>query len=158
MGNPVDMQMTEALDTLDAAYIKTLWQKAIERCAADPEGAITAARSLAESTCKRLLDELGISYSDDTDLPKLYGLVANAIKIAPSQHTDQVFKQILGGCCSVVNGVGAMRNRLGDSHGKGKDAIIPDARYAEFAVNLAGSLALFLISTWKATCSLAASR
>ncbi|QUN41767.1 abortive infection family protein [Burkholderia cenocepacia] len=46
-----------------------------------------------------------------------------------------------------LRGLGAVRNRLGDSHGKGKVAAKPAPRHAELAVNLAGSVALFLLAT-----------
>jgi hypothetical protein len=58
-------------------------------------------------------------------------------------------KQVLGGCTAVVEGIGAMRNALGDAHGKGKSSVIPGAWHAELAVNLAGASAIFLIETWE---------
>jgi hypothetical protein len=58
-----------------------------------------------------------------------------------------VFKQILGGCSAVVEGLGALRNRLSDAHGTGKSAVKPAARHAELAVNLAGALAVYLLAT-----------
>ena len=81
---------------------------------------------------------------------KLYRLTAEQLKLAPSQHTEQVFKQILGGCTAVVEGLGALRNRLSDSHGKGKIAVKPAPRHAELAVNLAGALAIYLLATYSA--------
>lgn len=84
----------------------------------DPEGAITSSRTLIETTCKYILDELKITYKDDIELPKLYKLTAENLNLAPDQHTEQIFKQILGGCQSVVDGLGALRNKLSDSHGK----------------------------------------
>jgi hypothetical protein len=60
-----------------------------------------------------------------------------------------VFKQILGGCTAVVEGLGSLRNRLSDSHGKGKAPVKPATRHAELAVNLAGATATFLVATWK---------
>lgn len=115
----------------------------------DPEGAITAARTLLESVCKHILDSASISYDEKDDLPKLYGLTAEQLNVSPSQHTEQIFKQILGGCKSVVEGLGALRNKLSDAHGKGKMAVKPSARHAELAVNLAGSMATFIVSTWE---------
>ena len=44
-----------------------------------------------------------------------------------------------------------MRNALGDAHGKGLSSARPELRHAELAVNLAGTLAVFLIETWKGT-------
>lgn len=37
----------------------------------DPEGAITAARTLLETVCKHILDERGVDYEADADLPAL---------------------------------------------------------------------------------------
>lgn len=78
---PVDEVATETLTMLDADHVADLWQKALDRRQRDPEGAITAARTLLESVCKLILDDLAIPYSDD-DLPKLYGKVASALALA----------------------------------------------------------------------------
>ncbi len=146
---PPDQTTTEALSVLDADHVVEAWEKALQRRASDAEGAITAARTLLETTCKLILDDLKVEYSDD-DLPKLYGKVARALRLAPSDHTEEAFKQILGGCWSVVNGLGTLRNRLSDSHGKGAMPVRPAPRHAELAVNLAGAMASFLVATWEA--------
>jgi len=93
---------------------------------------------------------LGISYNDSTDLPKLYGLTSRQLNLSPSQHTEQLFKQILGGCQTVVEGLGALRNRHSDAHGKGISGTKAAPRHAELAVNLAGTMATFLLQTWEA--------
>jgi hypothetical protein len=123
------------------------WRKALERMTSDPEGAITLARSLLESVLKHILDERKAAYNDKADLPELYRLVAKELNLAPDQHTEDNFKRILGGITSVVNELGSLRNRLGDAHGKGKGGVRPAPRHAELAVNLAGSIALFLVET-----------
>ncbi|HEV8614896.1 MAG TPA: abortive infection family protein [Methylomirabilota bacterium] len=46
-------------------------------------------------------------------------------------------------------GLGSLRNRLSDSHGRGKAGPKPASRHAELAVNLAGAVATFLMATWK---------
>lgn len=107
------------------------------------------ARTLLESVCKHILDELDITYNEGMDLPPLYKATSTALKLAPSQHTEEVFKQILGGCTAIVGGLGALRNRLSDAHGKGKVGIRPAPRHAELAVNLAGTMATYLVATWR---------
>jgi hypothetical protein len=87
---------------------------------------------------------------DSADLPKLYGLTSRQLNLSPSQHTEQLFKQILGGCQTVVEGLGALRNRHSDAHGKGVAVARPAPRHAELAVNLAGTMATFLLQTWEA--------
>lgn len=108
------------------------------------------ARTLLESVCKHILEESHAKYDDSPDINKLYRQTAEELNIAPSQHTEQVFKQILGGCTAVVEGLGALRNRLSDSHGKGRIGVKPAPRHAELAVNLAGALAVYLLATWNA--------
>lgn len=148
---PSDVPISDGLKSFDSDGVHAAWTKAIERREADPEGAITAARTLLETVCKHILDESGVAYEKGrSDLPDLYRLVAKELNLAPSQHTQEVFKQILGGVTSVVNGLAAVRNRLGDAHGQGKMPVRPAARHAQLAVNLAGSASLFLIESWAA--------
>jgi hypothetical protein len=140
--------ITGRLDMLDAEAVQAAWQKALDRRLADPEGAITAARTLLEAVCKHLLDDMSQPYDDKADLPKLYGLTAANLNLAPDQHTEKSFKAILGSCQSVVEHLGSLRNKISDAHGRGRRPIKPKPRHAELAVNLAGAVAAFLVATW----------
>lgn len=100
--SPADAMVSEAIKKFDSAYVQTIWSKALDRRTSDPEGAITVARTLLESVCKHVLDDCGVAHDDNPDLTKLYRLAAEQLQLAPSQHTEQVFKQILGGCTAVV--------------------------------------------------------
>jgi len=148
--SPSDSNVSAAIQKVSSEYVSGAWQKALDRRTTDPEGAITAARTLLESVCKHILDETTTPYKDTEDLPKLYSLAAGQLNLSPSQHAEQVFKQILGSCQSVVECLGALRNRLSDAHGKGKAGVRPAPRHAELAVNLAGTMAMFLLETWEA--------
>lgn len=148
---PLDAPTSDALKAFDHDSIHAAWQRALDRRTGDPEGAITAARALLETVCKHVLDSRSIPYnSNKVELHELYKLAAAELKLSPSQHTEEVFKQILGGCSAIVSGLGTLRNRLGDAHGKGANQVRPAARHAELAVNLAGAVSLFLVSTWHA--------
>jgi hypothetical protein len=144
---PSDILITSFVEELGEGYIIEEWQKAIERRNTDPKGAITMARTLLETTCKFILDKISVNYKDSMDLPELYKLTSESLNLAPSQHTEQVTKQILGGCHSIVVGIGSLRNKISDSHGQGVNKINPSARHAFLAVNAAGSLATFLLQT-----------
>lgn len=146
---PVDSHATETLAVLSSDTVHSAWRTALERRLNDPEGAITAARTLLETVCKHMLDDWGTIYDPAADLPTLYRLTAEGLQLAPSQQTEPIFRQILGGCASVVAGLGAMRNKLGDAHGKGRSATPATERHAELAVNLAGAAATFLVQTWE---------
>jgi hypothetical protein len=145
---PVDTIVSDTLQNFDVDGVHKVWTKALERRHNDPEGAITSARTLLETVCKRVLDETLAEYDDKADLPALYKAVATKLNIAPSQHTEEIFRRILGGATSVVEGLGSLRNRIGDAHGQGKKAVRPGARHAELAVNLAGTMATFIVETW----------
>lgn len=147
---PADQLISETLISFDESGVHHAWTKALDRRAADPEGAVTAAKTLLETVCKHIIDAAGGTYGENDDLPKLYSTAAEALNLAPSQHTEKVFKSILGNCQSIVGNLAGLRNRLGDSHGQGKRHVRPHARHAELAVNLAGSVAMFLVSTWNA--------
>lgn len=148
---PIDSGASETLRSFDAVGVHSVWVKALERRNADPEGAITIARTLLESVCKRVLDEVDAPYDEKADMPELYKLVAAVLKIAPSQHTEDVFRRILGGCTSVVEGLGTLRNKISDAHGRGsKSGVRPLPRHAELAVNLAGAMATYIVQTWEA--------
>ncbi len=144
---PSDEAVTNGLARVDSEYIQDTWKKALERRTIDPEGAITMARTLLEGVCKHILDRFGTKYENSADLPELYSKASRLINVAPSQHSELLHRKILGGCNTVVVGLGELRNTFGDAHGKGKDWVKPDPRHAELAVNLAGTMATFLISS-----------
>jgi hypothetical protein len=147
--SPGVQPISVTLEAFDPDTVHAAWQKALDRRITDPEGAITAARTLLESVCKHVLDDVGIDYPDDADLPKLWSMSAEALNLAPHQHQEKLFKTILGNCQSIVNSLGALRNKIGDAHGSGRRPVKPRPRHAELAVNLAGTMAAFLIATLK---------
>ncbi|WP_216846691.1 abortive infection family protein [Mucilaginibacter sp. L196] len=146
--SPHETHVNEVVQTVNERYISETWNKALQRMQDDPEAAITSARALVEVVCKHILDSQNQVYDDGLELPKLYKQAAGILNLAPDQHTEAVFKQILGGCQTVVEGLGALRNKLGDAHGKSKNKVKPSARHAALAVNLAGSMCSFLLQTY----------
>lgn len=144
---PIDELVGDQAETLNATSIEQAWAKALDRRHSDPEGAITSARTMLESVCKTILDDREVAYKESDDLPRLYRKVSASLGIAPSNHTEEQFKAILGGCATVVQELGSLRNRVSDSHGPGRVAYKPAPRHAALAVNLAGSMALFLMQT-----------
>lgn len=133
------------------SYIHDEWKKAIQRnTKQDYDGAITSARTMLESLFKYILCEINIIHDDNITLPELYKLVTKQLKLSPDDHNEQIFKQILSGIKNTVEGLGSMRNKFGDSHGKSPTkSYKPKERHSELAVNLAGTLALFIYKTYK---------
>lgn len=143
-----DVVIVEGLNRLEADAVLEIWNKALSRRATDPDGAITTARQLLESVCKHILDDEKIEYSKDADLQKLWRQCAERLNLAPDQHNEVVFKSVLGGCQTIVQYLGTIRNRLGDAHGSGRVPARPGPRHAALVVNLAGTMATFLVDTY----------
>lgn len=149
IGSPSDATISDTLAKFEPEQVHARWTAALDRRSDDPAGAITLARTLLEDVCRWMLHDLDIPAADQDDLPGLYRKLSKALKLAPDDHSEQIFKQILGNCQSVVESLGALRNKLGDAHGGGPKRARPAARHAELAVNLAGSMATFLVATWE---------
>jgi hypothetical protein len=147
-GAPSDDLISETLKQFNPDAVHTRWQQALDRRTSNPEGAITLARTLLEDVCKWIIHEAGETYEEKDDLPVLYRKLAGILKLAPDMHTEPIFKQILGSCQSIVESLGALRNKISDAHSEGPLRVKPSARHAELAVNLAGTMATFLVSTW----------
>jgi hypothetical protein len=114
----------------------------------DYDGAITNARSLAEavlSELERSLDPAPPPY--DGDLPRLYRRVQKQLRLDPARpDISDTLKQILSGLTSVVSGIAAMRNKMGDAHAQSYRA---RKHHAKLAVNAAKTLADFLFETYQ---------
>lgn len=149
-GSPADAPIAESLSRFDPEEIGARWQAAMDSREASPGRAITLARTLLEDVCKWIIVEAGESYKESDDLPMLYRQLAKLLRLAPDDHTEQVFKQILGACQSVVESLGALRNKLGDAHSLGPLRARPSPRHAALAVTLSGGMATFLVETWQA--------
>ena len=62
---PSDSTISAKLKSFDAEGVHVIWTKALARRTSDPDGAITAARTLLETVCKHILDNAGTQYERD---------------------------------------------------------------------------------------------
>lgn len=146
-----DREVADILQRVTTDTVREVWERAQARRADDPDGAITLARTLLETVCKHILAARAVTHDDGDELPRLYRLTAETLRIAPNDATEDAFRRIFGGCTSIVESLGTVRNRLGDAHGRGVDAVRVEPRYARLAVNLSGAMATFLVETWEVT-------
>lgn len=130
---PADDLVTLAATRLNAESVSEAWTRALDRRDSHPDGAITMARTLLESTLKTILDDRQVSYKADADLPALYKAVSKELNLSAGAHTEQAFKQILGGCHSVIVGLGSLRNKAGDAHGSGRMSYRPRPQPAKLS-------------------------
>ena len=149
-GSPADDAISIALKTFDPTDVHARWIAAMESRESNPPRAITLARTLLEDVCKWIIAQAGGKWNEKDDLPVLYRKLASFLKLAPDEHTEATFKQILGSCQNIVESLGSLRNKLSDAHSIGPIRARPSPRHAELAVNLSGTMATFLVSTWQA--------
>lgn len=142
-------QVINAFGDLDNDAIIKHWDVCVQRIDNEPDGAITRARTLLEAICKQILDEMGKNFNSNAPLPKLFNTTADVLNLAPSEHHEKLFKGILSGCSSVVQNIGEIRNKFGDSHGSQVYDDKVASHHAALVANLAGSMALFLFQRWQ---------
>lgn len=143
------------LTGFDAGHVARFWQKCLDRKAADPDGAITAARSMLESVCKHILDARGEKSDRGTNLPSLFNATLKCLSMTPREQTDDAIRRLLGNCQSIVSGIASVRNDIGDAHGKHDGEQVASSIEAEFAVNLASSVATYMLHRAKSEVSTA---
>jgi hypothetical protein len=142
-GNLISTKLNE----LGSREVLDLWNKCTDRLGADPDGAITTAKSLIEGVCKQVLDGREVPYTNAADLPGLYRLVVKELELDPGKEANETLRKILSGCLNAVVGLAELRNIHGDSHGKAPGSGRPAQRHSHLAVALAGAFAAFLLET-----------
>lgn len=147
--SPSDAEIQKILSNVDVPHIKSAWEKAIDRRVKDPDGALTAARTLIETVCKHILTNLNIEFSENDEINTLYSLTSKALEISASQDIDKESKKIFGNINAIVSGVAFYRNKLGDAHGQYEKNELLINELGELSVNLAGSICTFLIKAFE---------
>lgn len=145
-----DDDIVTTLGMLNSGAVVRGWERAKERRDTDPAAAITSARSLLESVCKHILEELGVAYTKDTSAGELYVSCAKQLAVHPSSTSERALKQFFQSCVATSYSLDALRNTFGDAHGSGKTAPAPSGPQAALAVDLAGALSVFLTGTLEA--------
>ncbi|HBO0245213.1 abortive infection family protein [Pseudomonas aeruginosa] len=143
---PADEELVDLLTRIQSYNIRDRWEKALSRRVTDPSGAITAARSLLETTLKWIIEERGGKPIENNRA--LFNRAIDALGIAVK---GQPVERTIEGLSSIIWGIGEMRNRLGDAHGAVSDSALPTVSEAGLCVNLAGATALFLLEEFEAS-------
>jgi hypothetical protein len=147
--NPTQKPTEETLKRLNSEEVQKLFTIAMNRTEKDANGAVTAAKSLLESTCKLLLDDMKEAYTATEDIPSLFKKISTKLNLHPTQHPNDSLKKILSGCASIVQGIAETRNKISDAHGQGRNPMNAAPRHAKLAVGMAGAMSAFLVETYK---------
>jgi hypothetical protein len=147
-----DLVKVPFLETVSFDYVREQIKKCEEKIQnQDFEGAVTNARTLMETVCLFVYEEiLGENYSYDGNLAKLHKKIADLLKMSPDLYEEQNLKKILSGISSIVHGVSELRNSKSDAHGKSpsKSNYRVDERHAVLVVNLAKTVSEYLYSSF----------
>jgi hypothetical protein len=111
----------------------------------DYDGSITNARSLLEAVLTDVEQDLSAESPPpyDGDLIKLYKRVQRLLNLEPDRaDIAEPLKQVLGGLTSIVTGLAALRNKMGDAHVRSYQ---PSKRHALLVVNAAKTIANFIV-------------
>lgn len=140
----------EGLD--DPEVLRQHLRRIDEDLEADPSAAIGWSKELAESVCKLILDDYGVSYSGRDDLLDLYKKVAaelalNAEAVPDSTKGSKAAQQTLRTLVTTLQSLAELRNELGSGHGRAK--LSPAwSRHARLAFHATVTVCDFLIETW----------
>ncbi len=134
--------------TLSLPNVKTDFERALSSIESDPGGAITSACSTLESVAKSILDGLGKPYPKDQSIQPLVSAILKELTLAPDQYSEAEIKRILGGLVNIPAGIGVLRTKYGDAHGRGTQFAQLLPRHARLAVNAASTIGLFLLETY----------
>lgn len=109
----------------------------------DYDGAITNARSLIEDVIARDIHKqiTGEEMQTKGDLIKDYNCIKKLLNLVEHKNLDNAFKQVTGGLSSIVNGLSAIGNKMGDRHSQ---ELKPQKHHAKLAINAAKTIVDFL--------------
>ena len=121
----------------------------------EPGEAIGLAKEIVESCCKLILDDRGISYPDDAEIPKLLKLLRNEIKIMPEGIAEDAkaareIREVLTSLGKIAHALPPIRNAYGKGHGRGRNFKGLEPRHARLAIGAASTFVDFVLDRHRA--------
>lgn len=122
----------------------------------NPTNSIGMAKELIESCCKTILDEKGVTYSKDDDVPQLAGKTMDVFNLLPAnvQATDRgadAIKAVLGSLRAIPTKLAEIRNPFGSGHGKSASLQGLEVRHAKLAVGSSITFVDFIWNTYESS-------
>lgn len=156
-GTVAIVQIAEDLKTkFSSEYLSRQIDLMVQMQVSDPTNAIGMAKELIESCCKTILDEMGIVYTKDDDVPQLTSKTMDALNLLPSnvQATDRgadAVKAVLGSLRAIPTKLAELRNPFGSGHGKSASFQGLEVRHAKLAVGSSITFVDFIWSTYESS-------
>lgn len=144
--------MHGARDAIAAGLVHVEEQvKGIEQAVVEnPALAFDLAKTLVESTCRAILRERNVAYSEDDDLPRLVRMASKHLPFLPptasaEAETRESLTRTLNGLSTAIQGICELRNRCGfASHGSAKPRPAMESVQALLAAGAADTIVGFL--------------
>jgi hypothetical protein len=121
------------------------WGKAQRAIHVEPDAAIRQASVLLETTMKHIYDYRQLQLPGDKSISGLYNGLKKTLRLSADPASEQDLRGIATAVNTVVQNLGSHRTKTGDAHGHGPDFLGGSRAQAALSVNLAGTLAAFLI-------------
>lgn len=139
-----------------SVYLSRQIDLMVQMQVSDPTNAIGMAKELIESCCKTILDEKGIAYTKNDDVPQLADKTMDALNLLPAnvQPTDRgadAIKAVLGNLRAIPSKLAEIRNPFGSGHGKSASFQGLEVRHAKLAVGSSITFVDFVWSTYEAS-------
>jgi hypothetical protein len=147
----VDDIITSMLQGHPIDTIQREWERAKLSLVNDPADALTAASSMIEATYKFILHEMGQQFPSNQEMRQLSKATHSLLHISPDQEADEDFRALFQSAITIAQSVSSLRTKIGDAHGASPTRGQPQARHARMAVNVAGTVCIFLLETYQET-------
>ena len=150
----VESTAEELIGKFSSEYMTKQIKLMVSMQKTNPTEAIGKAKELIESCCKTILDEMGIPWSKNDDVPQLSGKVLKELNLLPDniQASDpgaDSIKAVLGNLRSIPSKLAELRNPYGSGHGKSASYIGLEERHAKLAVGCSITFVDFVWSTYE---------
>ena len=147
--------MEELKVKFSSDYLSRQMDLMFEMQVTNPTVAIGMAKELIESCCKTVLDELGIVYTKNDEVPQLADKTLTALNLLPSNvlPTDRgadAIKAVLGNLRAIPTKLAEIRNPFGSGHGKSASFQGLEVRHAKLAVGSSITFVDFIWNTYEA--------
>jgi hypothetical protein len=146
--------LAKASSTLDATTIHDHVQRIEHSLEADPAQAIGAAKELAETAARHVLEQYGEDPDRYDTFPRLVKAALGKLDLGSDAIADPAkgataMKMVIGGLGGVAEGIAALRNLYGTGHGRTRPSGA-QARHARVVVGACHTLATFMLETLEA--------
>lgn len=147
---PHDVGLRKIEGAIGSEHIKNEVKKALEFASSDSMLAIGLAKEIVETTCKYILKELNVDYSNK-DFPALSKLTREKLGIERNEKNDKIpgVAKIMSGLSNIIDGMAELRNKYGSGHGKDPSFKQLPIRYGMLAVSASSSYVEFLLESFE---------